>query len=608
MKWSRFLKLLSATLIFILFSVITPVSPVSAATGTISINPPSGPGGTFVTVQGNMFTVASQTYTVYFDNIYQTSIQTTTGSFNVVFQIPNKPRYSFGYPVTVTASLGDSTNPTSLNFQITPDIGLTATPSGYVGDSVLVSGKGFATGATVSIYFDSIVAGSALSDGNGSFSNASFIVPASPKGAHIIKGKDATDFSPGTNFTVNNKMTINPVLGAVGDKITIAGTGFAANSTISFYWDDFPLSSESAASAANGSFSTAIFTIPMAPRGSHTIKALDANSNESTATFAVAQRMTISPKTGVSGTIVSISGNGFLANTVISVKYNTVPVVTNPAPINTNNNGSFSGTFTTTAGVIGSITVEVSDGTYPASDTFLSTNEATISTVTSSSAPGIVGMQVTINGVGFKPSAIVTVSYTPEGNELAKTTTDASGTFSVRVTIPPMVGGDHTIKVTDGTPANDKVFPFFMEKTAPAVPELLAPITTPKVKVPKAKNLATFDWKDVTDPSGVTYTMQIALDKDFNKIGIEKKGLTKSEYALAPTEKLPSNKASTPYYWRVKATDGASNESAWSIAQAFNVGFSLELTGWVLYVILGVGGLLLFLLGFLLGSRRSLAY
>jgi hypothetical protein len=94
-----------------------------------------------------------------------------------------------------------------------------------------------------------------------------------------------------------------------------------------------------------------------------------------------------------------------------------------------------------------------------------------------------------------------------------------------------------------------------MESEAPPMPMLLLPevATTTEAE-------AYFDWEDVKDLSGVTYTLQIASDKDFTTIVLEKKGLTNSEYTITEEEKLePAEKEA--YYWRVKAVDSAFNES-----------------------------------------------
>ena len=97
-----------------------------------------------------------------------------------------------------------------------------------------------------------------------------------------------------------------------------------------------------------------------------------------------------------------------------------------------------------------------------------------------------------------------------------------------------------------------------MEATPPKIPEPLKP----EMKL-KAKARTYFDWEDVLDDSGVTYNLQVATKDDFAPANIvfEKTGLTKSEYTLTVDEKLTTTSKEVPYYWRVKAVDGAANQS-----------------------------------------------
>jgi len=114
---------------------------------------------------------------------------------------------------------------------------------------------------------------------------------------------------------------------------------------------------------------------------------------------------------------------------------------------------------------------------------------------------------------------------------------------------------------------------------------------------------AYFDWEEVTDPSGVSYTLQVASDADFTAIVLEKESLPHSEYTLTEEEKLEST-GKKAYYWRVKAVDGAFNEGGWSSPGLFYVGSSwTSVAGWVWYIFYGLGALLLVILGFWLRKR-----
>ncbi len=609
MKTKIILRIAVMATVLSLFLALIPASPVYAVPSG-SVYPTSGPVGASVAVTCSTLTQCTPTDTynnvyVKFDTLLVASGAYSGTTFTTTFSVPTKPRFSYAVKVyTTKPSTGAIVDPeiTIATFQLTPQAGL-STRSGYVGDQCSISGNGFSSSSTISIYFDNDVVGTTTSNADGTLASTPFTIPAGAKGSHIVRARDSTDFSPGVTFNVNQKMEVSPASGAVADKITVSGTGFAANSNISFYWDDVFLSAGSAASNATGGFTFTDFTIPATSRGSHTIKAMDESANSATASFSIGQKMSISPVSGLPGTPVTITASGFEANKPVTVKYNAVPVTTTPATVTADANGSFTCSFNVPGGLPGTYTVEASDGTYGSTASFTTTSEAKISQETNSTKPGNVGMQLTISGSGFKPNAVVNIYYTSNPVELATPTTDGNGAFSVTVTIPPSPGGEHVITATDGTTI--KNFTFYMEKNAPPAPEPLLPIPTGKQKAAKAQPLAQFDWGDVTDPSGFSYTLQVSLDKDFGTLVIEKKVLTKSEYTLGETEKLSSNKRSTPYYWRVRAIDGAFNEGSWSTPQPFNAGFSLEFTGWVLYTVLGIGGVLLFLLGFLLGSRRG---
>ena len=114
----------------------------------------------------------------------------------------------------------------------------------------------------------------------------------------------------------------------------------------------------------------------------------------------------------------------------------------------------------------------------------------------------------------------------------------------------------------------------------------------------------TFSWLGVTDTSGLTYSLQIAADANFNTIILEKENLTITQYGVSETEKLKATGKEEPYYWRVKAIDLASNESEWSNPDTFYVSF---LADWLKYtlIVLGAaaGALLIFWLGMLTGRR-----
>jgi hypothetical protein len=496
----------------------------------------------------------------------------------------------------------DTTPDASAPFTVTPQITLSVS-SGYVGDTITVSGTGFYASAGITILYDGVSKGTTTAAATGTFSGFSLTVPESTKGPHPVKAQETsnpTTYYDTESITISPKITISPTSGAVGDTVTISGTGFAASSSTTVYLDSTSVGL-TFSTTANGSFSSKTFTVPATSRGSHTIKAQDASSNQATATFTVSTKITINPTSGPSGISVVVTGTGFGTNKTITIKYNNSPVTTSPATVTSGTDGSFTASFTVPGGLLaGSYVVEATDNTNSATANFQSTTDATIDPVTSEGAPGHVGMPLTITGTGFKPNSTVTITYTTDPVTLATPTTDGSGNFTAPITIPASVGGPHTITVTDGT--TTKTFTFYMELNPPPIPALVLPLVDTKLKDGE------FDWGEVIDPepsNPVTYSLQVAIDADFTTPLVDKTGLTTSAYTLLDAEKLESTGKDEPYYWHVRAVDAASNASAWSEPSTFTVGFSFEFTGWVVWVIMGAIALVFFIFGVWIGKRSG---
>ncbi|MFC1918343.1 hypothetical protein ACFLXH_06830, partial [Chloroflexota bacterium] len=135
----------------------------------------------------------------------------------------------------------------------------------------------------------------------------------------------------------------------------------------------------------------------------------------------------------------------------------------------------------------------------------------------------------------------------------------------------------------------------------------LEPAMSVRVKPPMI-----FDWEDVTDASQpVAYELQIATDSDFDAkdIVLEKTALKKSDYTLTEEEEIEllGNGAAT-YYWHVRSIDAAQNASQWTGAGEFSAATPFKIPDWALYTILGLGGLLLFGIGYLIGRRSGFYY
>ena len=322
-------------------------------------------------------------------------------------------------------------------------------------------------------------------------------------------------------------------------------------------------------------------------------------------------QITISPTSGSIGDEVTVNGTGFGYRKYVTIYFDDDEVDTSPSSVRTGTDGSFDATFDVP---------EVAAGTYDVDAEDTADNSATAEFATEWAATinpttGYVGTSISVSGTGFTPGGTVTIKYyltagaTTGDTEDTTATVGTDGAFSATFNAPASIHGNHIITISGYT----EQLVFTMESTPPSTVYPLLPIMDSKLEDWK------FDWcGDATDPSievtddsePITYTLEIATDADFTNIVLQQEGLSTSEYTLTEEEEdlLPSTEEEAPYYWRVKAIDAASNETAWTVPGTFYTGFGWpEFQGWPLYTVMGVGGVLLFFLGLWIG-RRTVYY
>jgi hypothetical protein len=437
------------------------------------------------------------------------------------------------------------------------------------------------------------VVSSLLVDTVGDF-DGSFDVPS-----ELISGTDDESVTTGTYYVyvtysgddeiiataefqiIGGDIEIYPDEGSIGTEVTINGTGFIDDEQLTVEFDDSEVDIVSGDESADndGEFELTIL-VPQSTAGDHTITVIGDEGSEAEADFAIGPEMTVSPASAPPGDTVLIFGTGFGDRVEVDIILGSFGFVTE-----TNRGGSFSYQFKLP---------ELDEGVYKIDAEDEDGNDAVVdftveeeiafaaSPTTSALSPGYVGQRVTVSGTAFKPNTQVTVTYTSTPQTLLTTISDANGNFTSSFLIPESAAGSHTITASDGT--NSIEVPFYMESQAPQIPLPLLPSLGGK-----ADALAVFDWENVNDASGVTYTLQVATRDDFalSSMVLVEERLASSEYTLTDEEKLPSRSAGEPYYWRVKAVDGASNESGWSAPGEFSVGLSLP--SWMIHVWWGLG-------------------
>jgi hypothetical protein len=401
---------------------------------------------------------------------------------------------------------------------------------------------------------------------------------------------------------IATEISVSPTKGTVGTEVTITGSGFEEDETIYIVFGSnyVDIDSGDDETDSDGDF-TCSFLVPKAAKGSQTIT-VEISSDEGEASFTVEPDIEIDPEDGGVNDLVTVTGTGFSKNDDISITFDGVTQTTGEA----DSYGSFMATF---------YVPEVAPGTYKvkadtAEASFTISTSVSISPATTLNSPGYVGDEVTVTGTGFKANTEITITFESTPVEVATVTSGSDGSFTATFDVPPTTPGEHIIKASDGVSSTSSSF--VVESTPPETPPPQRPYMEGKTG-----SKAYFDWDDVVvDTDGVaekslpiTYDLQVATDENFTKKVVNKTGLTTSEYTLTEDEALESTSEETPYYyWRVRAVDAASNASKWTGAGSFEVGFSFSfpgLSGWVLYVLIGVGAVILFFVGLWVGRRSG---
>jgi len=402
-------------------------------------------------------------------------------------------------------------------------------------------------------------------------------------------------------FTVIGVNELNPESGPVGTEVEISGVGFDANDNIlvSYDSDRLDVVSGDRRFKSNGTFISRV-EIPESTAGEHTLTVEDEGGHSGQVQFTVEPKITLSPVSASTGEELTITGTGFGDGADIVV-YFAGDVVYITGDYDTNERGGFVASFEVPQIEPGSYLVEVEDSAFSSASATLEVGPGlAISPVTSLASPANVGDTVELSGDGFLPRHELTIIYTSDPVTFTTESLE-DGSFEYSFTVPPSAAGEHTISVTDDT--STKTVLIFVESTPPEAPAPLLPEMDTK-----AKSKAEFDWGDVTDDSlPMTYELQVATNSQFtaDSILVSKIGLTTSTYTLSDEEKLESTSEEAPYYWRVRAKDGASNPSDWSSGSRFIVGSGFSMPGWLLYTLIAIGAILIFFLGVWIGRRSA---
>jgi len=606
MKRGKIFRILVVVILFTLLLVGIPGTPALAAP-MLNVSPASGAVGTMVTVAGENFgSYKGDDIFIFFEDEEITVSPITvpqTGSFSFDFNIPDSAEPG-RHRIEARSELG-STLAISLFTVLEVEIRLD-TKTGVVGTAVTINGEGFYVNKVVTFYYDNRMLGTEAATATGEFSY-DFTVPDSTAGEHTIVAKNAEGNSAEAEFEVVPSITLNPTSGAVGNILIVSGNGFASRSALAVYFKYGQVAY--AKTNESGNFGAAFFNVPSMPPGTYDVTIEDKDGNIGKAEFTIIAGASLDKTEANVGTEITISGTGFSVGGAVTIKYDDVAFVR----IGTDRNGVFKAVFRVPVDKYGQHVLTVTDG--------VSTRQ--LAFAIESEAPPIPAPLLPADGSEVKVNAHFDWEdvYDPSLPVTYRFQVGSDEDFTAIVLEKHLTGSEYTLTKEERLAAVKKDSPYYWRVKAidsasnesdwsmlnsflvlaPPAPELLLPEMDSE-----AEAEVYFDWKDVTSLSPpITYHFQVASDKNFTALVLEKDGLTKSEYTVTEEEKLAAVKQEVPYYWRVKAIDEATNESDWSIPGSFYVGFSFALPGWAIYTLIGIGAVLIGFLAFWFGRRTA---
>ena len=398
-------------------------------TPTLTVNPSSGPVGSAVTFSGSAYAANESVTVTWTGGTVCIALTDPNGNFTCTYTIPSGIN---GEHVFNGTDLSGNTALTE--FEVNASLSVSPSPAA-VGTVVTFVGSGYDADSAVVVVWGGGTVCTTTTNASGGFLCV-YTLPATDAGPHAFTATD------GEGSTAMATLAVVPSLGGtissgpVGSTLTFTGTGFAATSEVNVSWAAGIACS--ATTDASGSFSCA-FEVSAAVEGVHTFTAKDGSKNTATSTFTVTPALTVTPSSASVGTVVTFSGTGYAASSLVTVTWAAGTACTQT----TSSVGSFSCSFTlppSTAGAHSFTAIDRSSNTA-------STGVTVTPLLTVSPARGLEGVVVTFTAQGFAASSTISISWALGTPCLGET--NASGTYSCTVTIPRIVAGAYVFTAED---------------------------------------------------------------------------------------------------------------------------------------------------------------
>ncbi|MHB8599658.1 MAG: hypothetical protein ACYDER_22970 [Ktedonobacteraceae bacterium] len=507
----------------------------------ISLSPYTNvaPGST-ITVTGSGYTPGESVH-IFVQGYYNQGVMATvdsTGAFTAALTAPitHKPL------VTTLYVYADSTNgkDKARSYFTFASVFATIGCSCNFGTQATFTGQGFAVNEKVKILWNyqlpgQVTAAIAQAGSDGTFT-LTVTIPSDPD---IVR-------TPVAAIGVTSKLTyvtdaieypglvLNHYSGRPGTKIRIMGGGFSVNEQVTVSFRGTTIATVT--SDASGGITTTYVLPPNHGAGNATIQAVGGTSGVSVQTiFGYTPTLAMTPTTGPSGTIITLTGHQFSANTTANFYWYdpSSGSKTYIGNAGTDANGNFKGHATAPAGLTGgnqyfvqavdNLSRVVVQLPFVAQSSCVQCIQLTPNT-------GIPGSTTTVNGSNFTPGETVNIYFQQTGNGVVITTVNSSGTFSASLTVPKTYSQKVAYYVyAVSTNGNDKASAQFI-------------YTQPMVYPDDPYDGYTYGEQMGFSGSGFAINEQVDFFWDYGKLGTFKAGTTTaaSDGTISATLTIPS--------------------------------------------------------------------
>lgn len=259
--------------------------------------------------------------------------QGSASYFSQVVDAGNSSSYTFPFsqlsgPVTFGVSSYDGQHNESFAGYVAATIASVALNkgSGSYNQIITVTGSGFGNGELLNIYLDNsgnFPLISTSTDAAGKFSTQ-FTIPQAVGGAHTIFAQGFTSGIVSTApLYIYSSAKLQHTQGKQGSQNVITGYGFAANESVLAYWSSAGTNTLLGTSTANVlGTSKLTFTTLIKPVGTYSLYLVGQTSgNQAFTSFKIVPALSIAPVSGARGSSATITGTGYGANELVTVKW-----------------------------------------------------------------------------------------------------------------------------------------------------------------------------------------------------------------------------------------------------------------------------------------------